>query len=269
MTLTGFFDESERREQREPICVGGYLFKTAGYKQFRRYWKNHVLRLRGLKFKHFHTTDLCAGRGEYEELTIPDRVEILERAVEAIGDHAYAGIGIYFERAEFERMAPPEWPEFRGSIYSSACHMCLQATASWLRTWGSDLQVVYVFEQGHKLQAEANTVLMAIRNDARARKEFRYKKHLFEDKEQQVGLQAADLFAWTITKAAIAQGGRAPRAFRPFLPVIRRLASTNRDRQKVHVFTGDRLRRYLQEQSLASGEEGIAVDFGPRRRTFR
>ena len=79
--LTGLFDESERLDGGEPVCVGGYLFKASGYKQFRRSWKRYVLRFRNRRFTHFHMTDLCAGHGEYEGLTISDRVEILDQAV--------------------------------------------------------------------------------------------------------------------------------------------------------------------------------------------
>ena len=52
-------------------------------------------------------------------------------------------------------------------------------------------------------------------------------------------------------------------------PPLRRLASVNRDRQKVHQFTGDFLRRYLEEQAGVPGQEGVAVNFGPRLQTFR
>ena len=148
LILTGYFDESERQEAAEPICVGGYLFKQTGYKQFHRYWRREVLRFHGHSFPHFHMTDLCAGRQEYDGLSIPDRQEILSSAVAGITRFAYGGIAIYFDRAEFEAVAPAEWPKYRGSIYSTACHMCLQATASWLRKWGSGSKVLYVFERG-------------------------------------------------------------------------------------------------------------------------
>jgi hypothetical protein len=31
LVLGAYFDESERQEAQEPICVGGYLFKPAAY----------------------------------------------------------------------------------------------------------------------------------------------------------------------------------------------------------------------------------------------
>jgi hypothetical protein len=213
-------------------------------------------------------TDLCAGKKEYDNLSIPRRLEILNGAVNAIAKHAYAGIAIHFNRDEFMSVAPPEWPELRGSIYTTACHMCIQTAAHWLREWKCDCRVVYVFELGHKFRPQANAVLTAIGNNAKARDDFLYRNHLFEPKSE-VGLQAADLLAWTITKAA-ACAGNVPPAMRPFVEPIRRLVSANntRTRQKVYPFTGDRLKRFIDQQ-LQAPVGGIPVDFGPGRRRFR
>lgn len=77
IVLTAYLDESYREEKQEPICVGGFLFKQAGYKKFHRYWSKHVLRCGGRRLAHFHMKDLCAGRGEYEGLSISDRIASL------------------------------------------------------------------------------------------------------------------------------------------------------------------------------------------------
>jgi hypothetical protein len=264
MGIAAYFDESERDDAGAPICVGGYLFKETGYKKFRRKWRRDVLKDGALE--PFHMTDLCAGRGCYEGMSIPARVGILDGAVDAIGKHTYAGIGIHFNRDEFVKVAPPEWPDLRGSIYTSACHMCLQTTAYWLRTWKYVGGVLYVFERGHKFQAQAHAALTAISQDAKARGDFLYANHVFEDKNE-FGLQAADLFAWTMTKAN-ATAGKIPAGFRPFVPAILRLASANRDRQKIYPFTGQRLARYIDEQ-LHGTTKAVAVEFGPKRRMFR
>jgi hypothetical protein len=267
LILTGYFDESERDSEGEPICVAGYLFKPTGYKHFRKKWQRDVLAFGERRFRHFHMTDLCAGHGEYAGLPICDRVEILNGAVSAISKHTYASIAVHFDKAEFVKVAPPEWPAYRGSIYTAACHMCIQSSAHWLEKWGCHADVLYVFERGHKFQGEVEAVLKSIAANDEARALFRYGNHIFE-KKSEVGLQAADLQAWTITKARACGGGTVPKAFRPFVQPILRLANgASNGRNLLHQLTGDRLRRFVAEQ-LAVPEGGIPVDFGPGKRGF-
>jgi hypothetical protein len=180
--FAGYFDESVRDQGGEPICVGGFLFKPADYKKFKRRWNKYVLWLRGRQFAHFHMTDLCAGRKEYEGLNITDRLVILNNAVDAVKTFAYMGIGVHFQQAEFESKAPKDWPERFGSIYTAACQMCLQTTGYWLARGESQMNVAYVFEQGHKYHNEADKLLTAIGQHDGARKRFRYHVHLFEYK---------------------------------------------------------------------------------------
>jgi Protein of unknown function (DUF3800) len=265
MVLGAYFDESMRTEGNEPICVGGYFFKPAAYVKFKRQWHRSVLRHEDRRFAHFHMKDLCAGREQYQGLEIPARVQILDNAIEAITAHSYGVVGIHFDQAEFERVAPADWPQRFGSIYSAACQMCLHATGRWLREWRCPMKVLYVFERGHTFQNEADRLLTAIGKDKAAQKQFRYKNHVFEYKEKESGLQAADLFVWTITKTIIRQG--VPRSFRPFLPSILRLGRPNAGRQKIHQLTGDKLSRFINDQANATP---IAlVDLGPRKRAFR
>lgn len=245
--LRAFFDESMRTEGDAPLCVGGYLFTPSRYKRFAERWAREVLRQGPVRFSHFHMTDLCAGRGEYDGLSIAARVQILERACDIIGHYARGGIAVSLDQAEFEREAPPDWPVFRGSVYSSACSLALQVTAHWLATQRLPLAVLYVFERGHRFQSEADDIMSAIAGDDPARALCRYRQHVFEDKRDEPALQAADLLVWTITKATIADG-QTPRAFRPFLPEVTRLAHLTEGRCLVHRFSGDALRAYIRDQ---------------------
>jgi len=142
--------------------------------------------------------------------------------------------------------------------------MLPQVTAFRLREWGcGNMEVLYVFERGHKFQSEANDILSAMARDPRAQKEFRYRQHIFEEKEREYGLQAADLFAWSMTKARSINGGPIPRAFKPFVGEVLRLGKCLPGRQHVHDFSDDMLKRFLVEQaSLANGY--VPVTFGPR-----
>ena len=167
MVLGGYFDESEREEALDPICVGGYLFTAGGYQRFRKRWR-HALKLGSHKFPYFHMTDLYAGRGIYDGVSIPDRQLLLSHAVEAITNHAYGGVAVHFDKDEFEGIAPIGWEQVYGSIYSLACQMAMQATSVWLkRDKRCHLRVLYVFERGHKFQHESDAMLRAIADNQR------------------------------------------------------------------------------------------------------
>jgi hypothetical protein len=271
VVIGAYFDESLRQDGHEPIVVGGYLFKPAQYQRFRQRWYREVLRLPNRRqLKHFHMTDLCAGHGVYEGIDIPTRVGILERAVNVIGACAYGGLGVHFLQAEYEAaVAGYEWAKYRGSIYAQACGMCVQMTAYWLRQWRCDnAEVMYVFERGHKFQNNANDILSAIAGNEQARKALKYRQHIFEEKDSEYALQAADLFAWTMTKARSINGGPIPRAFQPFASEVIRLSGCLKGRQHLSVFTGEMLRRYLIE--MGSMENGhIPVTFRPWREALR
>ena len=268
MPLIGFFDESEHPEGQKPIAVAGFLFTQTGYAQFYREWRKTVLRHGTRRFAHFHMTDLYAGKGVYADVTIPERVEIFENAITAISKNIYASIGVHFNQKEFEEVAPVEWSHYFGSIYTAACHMCIQATAYGLTKWGSSEKVNYTFENGHKFRAQANSLMEKIRNDAAAKRAFRYRGHSFQEKEQSFGLQAADLFAWNIVKESF---HTVPRSLRPFLLSTGRFASEIKKRQVFFPLTGEHLVTFLNDQMLATWERErhIAVDFGPRKRTLR
>lgn len=209
-------------------------------------------------------TDLFAGRGVYQDLSIPERIDILNHAVNAIAGNFYVGVGVHFDRVEFEAEAPKDWPRYFGSIYSVACQMCLQSTAFMLDRLKSHLPVLYVFERGHKFRAEADAFLTAIGKHDESRKYYRYRQHIFEEKEAEFGLQAADLMAWTVTKARL--GGRHP-SMRPFLDPLMRLAQTAPERQMIHSFTGETLLKFIESQ--LTGRREVIAQVGPRKRAFR
>lgn len=245
--LAGYFDESERPEGHEPICVAGFVFSPGEYKKFRRYWQSNVLRYRGRRFNAFHMTDLVSGKDEYKGLSIADRLVILNHAIHAIQHNARMGVAVHFSQAEFERKAPANWPDIFGSIYTAACGMCLQTTGYWLTQWGCQMDVLYVFEKGHKFRAQADEFLTNFGLDEEMRQRCRYRNHMFELKAEP-GLQAADLSAWTVTKAMLLNGS-APRSLRPFAEPMLRFAGCLGDRYKLYPFQGERLDRFLNEMT--------------------
>jgi hypothetical protein len=241
------FDESIRQDFDEPICVGGYLFKQAAYEKFKRQWHRTVLRYGKRRFTAFHMFDLFAGNDEYEGLLAEDRAAILDAAVSAIGAHAYAGVGTYFDQAEFERSVPADWAQRYGSIYALACNLCLQATGYWLDQWRCPMRVDYLFEQGHKHLQEADARVKAAVALPGIAKQFHYRSHAFVEKGQP-GLQTADLFAYTMTKVQAHIAGK--KIYPTLIPPLLKLARAPIP-QKLHKVTGEKLQRLLREHDAS------------------
>lgn len=247
MFIRACFDESIRQDFDEPICVGGYLFKQAAYEKFKRQWHRSVLRYGKRRFTAFHMFDLFGGNDEYEGLLAEDRAAILDAAVTAIGDHAYAGVGTYFDQAEFARSVPADWTERFGSIYPLACNLCLQATGHWLDKWNCPMRVDYLFEQGHQDLHEADARLKAAIALPGIAKQFHYRSHAFLEKGEP-GLQTADLFAYTMTRVHAHIAGK--KIYPTMIPPLLKLAQAPK-LQKLHRVTGDKLKRLLHEHDTS------------------
>jgi hypothetical protein len=110
--------------------------------------------------------------------------------------------------------------------------------------------------------------LDAIAGDARAVKYFQYANHIFEEKDREYALQAADLRAWTVAKASAISGGTVPNSVKPFVEQLVRCDECLDDRSHLSDFTGERLKAYMMEQAHVPAGY-IPVDFGRGRPTLK
>jgi hypothetical protein len=265
MLLTGYFDESVRLKASDPITVAGYVFKPNNYRQFVRRWKR--LRQSAGNVPFIHMTDLFAGEGHFDGIPIARRAEVFAHAVEMINDHMTCGVGICFLQSEFEAVAPPDWAQRSGSIYTAVCQLTMEAAGSWFDEHRRHDSINYVFEDGYKFQHEAEAVINAIGADEGARKVCHYNSHRFASKADAVGLQAADILAWAATKERGWETG--DKILEPFLKTLRTMAS-DRSRYLSKLVTGGGLELFFQEHERALGDGRIIrADPGPRKRTLR
>lgn len=263
MTLGGYFDESIREEANEPIAVAGYMFKETAYKQFAREWR----RLKPRDARPLHMKDLLAGQKKFGHLSIDTRKALLKGAIQAINRHAFAGICVLFDQAEFERVAPADWPKYFGSIYSVACQLCLRTTAHWMDAHKVFWRTAYFFEAGHKFRAEADRLLDLARTVPELRQAYRYHTHAFLRKDDAVGLQAADILASAAARAHV--GGEMSRTVRAFAPEILTLTEAGDDRYDIQLLTGAKLQLLLQEQVEQAGRPELKTTVPPHKRAFR
>jgi hypothetical protein len=246
MPLAAYFDESDRKDGSEPICVAGYVFSPGGYRRFAREWRRFLRSACPGGLRYLHMTDLYAGLGAGYRGLGDHRAAILGQAVALINEHIAAGVGTMFDQAEFVDAAPPWYAELQGSIYSTACQICLRQTAVWLEDHGCSQLVTYTFEAGHKFEHEANAILRRVAAAPRVQDTHRYHSHRFAEKTAAAGLQAADVLAWTLARARI--GFPDNRTMDLFAPHVMALARDS-SRYQVNVFTAHTLRRFFAEQA--------------------
>ena len=258
MALGAYFDESIRDgEGIEPISVAGYVFKITGYRTFKRAWKR-VLTAGPKPTSHFHMTNLYARDYEYDGWSVEDRAKVLQKAIDAVKCHAFCGISVLFSQSEFEQLAPTNWKDQFGSIYSAACQMSLRTTAYWMDQHKCFKPIAYFFESGHKFWDEANAILGETGKNPELKRLYRYQSHTAIDKIDSYGLQAADMLAWIMTKATV--GFPKNHTMAAFEPILRELAANGSRRYQMFYPTGNNLRRFFEEQ--ASRTDHVIVSPG-------
>jgi hypothetical protein len=264
MALGAFFDESEADTHDDPLSVAGYVFKPRDYERFDRQWRRMLRNAPGGRLPFIHMKDLFHGQKTAKDRTFAQRRDIINQASQLIADYMLCGAGVQFRQDEFEREAPTNWPEYFGSIYGSACQLCMRSTVHWLTTNNVAGSVVYAFEKGHKRAVEADRIITGVCSDPAARRKFRYKSHFFAEKPAAAGLQASDMLAWLGTQIAVN---------RQFSDAGRVLVekyvrdSLGDHRYFVANFTGPRLRKFIDQQ-LNAPLTG-PFDVGIRKKAFR
>ncbi|MEO5894897.1 MAG: DUF3800 domain-containing protein [Vicinamibacterales bacterium] len=269
-TLGAYFDESERTLAGEPIAVGGFVFRPAAYREFERKWRRMLRTAPGGPIPFMHMTDLYAGHGHFKR-PVKDRVRLLHAACGLIERHAMAGVATIIDQQQFQAVAPKNWPNVLGSIYSGSCQMCLQITGYWIKHHNVNLTIHYVFENGQAFENEADSILKGMGHNEVHRALSRYQGHTFVDKRAAAGLQAADIYVWLATKYAA--DSPTSRAAMPFLEPLLSICR-DKDRFTFNHFTGDVLNRLVQEQVngfMTKYRQGEVqeIDTGPHARLFR
>ena len=262
LILGGYFDESERSEKTEPICLAGYIFKPKGYQHFVRKWER-MLKSGPQPKPHFHMTELYARHSDlYDGWSVEDRANVLAQAVDAVRKHTYCGISVLLSQSEFEQMAPPSWRFQHGSIYTAACQMVLRATAYWMDQQRCHTPIAYAFESGHRFWDESNAILSGTGQHPQLKRLYRYHSHTAIDKQKAYGLQAADMLAWTFARLNV--GAPDNHTMRAFAPLIMRLVEGQSAKYQLFHPSGDLMRRFFDEQMAATPP--VVVDMSKARK---
>lgn len=187
--MDAYLDESERNGRS--FCVAGYGFLPREAIAFSEEWG------RLLGGRVFHMTDLNARQGEFMGVSNAEVDAIMRQGVAIINKSVVIGVAAACDLSEMHSLAP-RWIRGFGHAYPLCCYVCMASLGSFLDELGLNETINYIFEAGHRAQAEANDLLD--RMDAYTRTRCHYRSHAYYDKNDARPLQAADLLAWEIAK---------------------------------------------------------------------
>jgi uncharacterized protein DUF3800 len=252
--LEAYFDESER--EGGIFCVAGYVFTPLQAGRFNVAWH----RTMG-PYWPFHMSEFVHGRDKkgtkrptkFESLTQIERDALLRKAVNIINKRIALSISVACSVNDVRRLAPilggaeRDVFESRGlfeNAYSLCCYMCMTLLANWILERDLPDRVAYVFESGNRFQAQADQLMRVATFHPALREMVRYKSHAFVDKTDSAPLQAADLFAWELTKFL---DETAIRKIRPPRKSLMALVAPNPSRYEGRVLHAAGLEKYFKK----------------------
>jgi hypothetical protein len=189
--FTAFFDESGTHDSAPILCMGGLVLENEAAKQLSVRWKE-MLDGYGLPF--FRMAACAHGAKPFDRLDKDQRIAVETEAISIIRSAIKFGFAVSVYPSQFDKTVPHS-PEI-GSPYSLCAHTCLTAVRGWANRFNIEGKISYVFEAGHRSQAEANGIMIRLFKKPNLRAEHRYAGHSFADKSVVLPLQAADIIAW-------------------------------------------------------------------------
>jgi hypothetical protein len=190
--LQAYFDESGRTGGL--FAVAGYAFLPAQARRFDKSWRGMLGSVSA-----FHMADLVARQGEFKGFSSSQQDKMIRRAVEITNSRIAVGVAGSCSRNDWKALAPPG-VKYHGDPYAVLCYLCIEELGRLLDIKGIQGNVAYFFEAGNRFQGEANQLMDLVVKAPEVRRLSRYRSHTFIDKRAATQLQAADLFAWELTK---------------------------------------------------------------------
>lgn len=125
------------------------------------------------------------------------RVELQTRIMELLKRHARLGICLSFDMNLCPMLSQVELPGIPNvDHYTLCCYWALIRIAAEAEKAQMKEDIHYFFEAGNSNQKSANRMLESVFNVVRQKVRYRYAGHKFVEKEEAVGVQAADILAW-------------------------------------------------------------------------
>ena len=220
--FTVHLDDSGSQSARNAFAVGGYLAHAEQWDEAQRNWSEILAAFNqrhGCNVRYFHMTDLVSGYEDFEGLSEPVRLSLMESLIALIRCRTLTGVGSSMRTEHYIEIVGS--PDDKGRIDPPPLSLCFHRTYLLAKGWvykskEPDQSIVFVIEKGSKYVGE----LMGGFEMVSKSPEF---KNLFaldsitQGPKGIVGLQMADLYAWCLgaeRKGVLLRRGRISETFR-------------------------------------------------------
>src|SRR5665213_2918693 len=193
--VEAYFDESGTHAGSKTMALAGYIFRQDQSELMASEWRE-FLAAKGLPY--FHMVDCAHGAPPFDKLTPQQRVLVETRLIGLIKQRTVQGIGVTLDLEAFKRRFGEK--SFLGTPYSLCFYIITRAVVRWAKETEYEGDIAYFFEAGHSSQSEANYLMSLALLPDELKAQMHYAGHAFVPKEKAPQVQAADLFAWLLTK---------------------------------------------------------------------
>lgn len=197
--LIGYFDDSgkESDPSNRLVCMAGYLAVDDYWEQFGPQWYHHLLK-HGVSC--FHMKELIPRQGEFKDLTLEKRDELLLDCVKVIKENELIGFGVGVD-AEAWRLLPDALTKSSGNAQEFCFLRIIRLIIERLKRVSPNEKLALIFDCDQEFAARRFKQFSKLRE----RPEIR--EHLasiaFCDPRLYIPLQAADFLAWETRKELI------------------------------------------------------------------
>jgi len=165
MFAKAYLDESEEKGAGI-FAVGGFVGTSTAWDALEQKWSAAL----PTGISYFHATACFGGRDEFEQLDIPQRVELLDRLTELILEHEVFMIGGTILSPAYQELAPRRLEnDFGGNRYAAAFELAVERACHSLDSspYPRDIgkQCDFYIERNSQYSQSARRKIVALKND--------------------------------------------------------------------------------------------------------
>jgi hypothetical protein len=191
-------DESGTHDD-SPVCVvAGYLADSGGIERLESEWKDALLKH---NHKRIHMRELEYGRTN--KLPAEKKIALYKSLIEVLRRHAFAGLGGYVLRSDYDKyVVKSEYARYY-SPYSLCLMLCAHAAQVWANTHGrSSEPISFVLDSGSGYGRDAD-LMFRLMMSSEWKTRYNFEPLIWGDDNKFVSLQAADMIAFEARKHAL------------------------------------------------------------------
>jgi Protein of unknown function (DUF3800) len=194
--LQAYFDESGTHDDADVMVMAGYLMTPCEAANFNDDWSAC---LKTYDVACSHMVDLAHKKKRYVGWPDDQRKIHTQELISIIHQHSRFGFAVTIDKKFYDTELDREnGSSGFFSAYSFCALKCLDMIRDWCEKSRYEGKIEYIFEAGHKHQAELDRIFKQMEPNESFSERYRFGGHSFIAKDGGLPLQAADMLAWQV-----------------------------------------------------------------------